>query len=259
MMTNTDSPLFKEERQKRILKILEKEQRVGVVGLSGRLKVSEETIRRDLKELERQGLALKTHGGAIRRVAAPMTYETRLTHASQFKIAIGEAAAELVQEEESILIDSGTTALALANALRVNKLRVVTNSLDVAKVVSERPHYDMILVGGSWDPLHQFVGREAVEQLSHYRVDKVFLGIPALDPRLGLTGPSEEEAAVKRAMLQVSQQIIGLADHTKFGQVMFAHVASASALDILVTDELADLDGFSDISWKVLRVAMHNE
>jgi DeoR/GlpR family transcriptional regulator of sugar metabolism len=251
--------LFKEERQARIVRILEEEQRVGVAVLSDRLLVSEETIRRDLKDLGGRGLIQKTHGGAIRFVSPPMPYESRLQHASQFKVAIGRAAAELVKEEESILIDSGTTALALASALRVTKARVVTNSLEVAKVIAERPEYDLTLVGGRWDPLHQFVGSAAVEQLSRYRVDKAFLGIAGLDRELGLTGPSDEEAVVKRTMLKISQQVIALVDHTKFGRVMFAHVAPATAIDVLVTDELADIAAFDDFAWKVVRVRLRGD
>lgn len=116
------------------MSILEQEHRVGVGVLSERLHVSDETIRRDLRDLESRGLMRKTHGGAIRHVSLPMTFENRLTHASQFKIAIGRAAAELVEERETILIDSGTTALALVGALRVTRVHVVTNSLEVAKV-----------------------------------------------------------------------------------------------------------------------------
>jgi len=111
-------------------------------------------------------------------------------------------------------------------------------------------------VGGKWDPLHQFVGSSAVEQLSRYRVDKVFLGVPGLDPKLGLTGPSEEEAALKRTILQMAQRVVALADHSKIGQVMFAHVAPSCRVDVLVTDGLADLGGFEGLNWKVLRVRL---
>ncbi len=251
--------LFKEERQARILRILDDEQRAGVALLAERLQVSEETIRRDLKDLEGRGLVLKTHGGAMRHVSPPMPYENRLKHASQFKVAIGRAAAELVAEGESILIDSGTTALALAHSLRVTRVRVVTNSLEVAKVIVERPEYDLILAGGRWDTLHQFIGPAAVEQLTRYRVDKLFLGMAGLDSRLGITGPSEDEAAVKRAMIQTAQEVIGLADHTKIGQVAFAHVAPISVLDILVTDELAELNGFEESGCKIVRVQLRGD
>ncbi len=216
--------------------------------------MSEETIRRDLKELQAQGLVRKTHGGALRRTPPPTPYESRVQHATKFKTAIGRAAASLVEDGESILIDSGTTALALAHSLGSARGRVVTNSLEVAKVISQLPQYELILIGGRWDPLHQFVGAAAVEQLSRYRVDKVFLGIAALDAKMGLTAPSDEEAAVKCAMIQAAREVIGLADHTKVGEVAFAHVAPPSVFDVLVTDEVADLTGFRTTDWRVIRV-----
>jgi DeoR family transcriptional regulator of aga operon/DeoR family fructose operon transcriptional repressor len=223
------------------------------------LQVSEETIRRDLKELQAQGLVRKTHGGALRRTPPPTPYESRVQHAPKLKVAIGQAAASLVEDGESILIDSGTTALALARSLAAARGRVVTNSLEVAKVISQLPQYELILIGGRWDPLHQFVGAAAVEQLSRYRVDKLFLGIAGLDAKLGLTAPSDEEAAVKRAMIQAAREVIGLADHTKVGEVAFAHVAAASVLDVLVTDEMADLTGFRSTEWKVMRVRVSED
>jgi DeoR/GlpR family transcriptional regulator of sugar metabolism len=90
-------------------------------------------------------------------------------------------------------------------------------------------------------------------------VDKVFLAMPGLDVKHGITVPSEEEAAVKRAMIQIGQQVIGLADHTKMGVVAFAYVAAASVIDLLVTDELADLGPFGAIGWEVVRVKREAE
>ena len=258
MSTNKVS-LFREERKIQILELLKTDQRVEVGRLARMFDVSEDTIRRDLKDLEGQGLIVKTHGGAMNRVQEPKSYEKRLEHAPGFKSCIGRGAAELVEEGECLLIDSGTTALSLARSLRVNKAKVLTNSLEVAKVVSENPQYELIVLGGRWDPLHQLVGPSTVEQLSHYRVDKVFLGMPGLDVKHGITVPSEEEAAVKRAMIQIGQQVIGLADHTKLGAVAFAYVAPASVIDLLVTDELSDLTPFGSLSWKVVRVKTEGE
>jgi DeoR family fructose operon transcriptional repressor len=246
--------LFREERQIQILELLKTDQRVEVGRLARVFDVSEDTIRRDLKDLQNQGLIVKTHGGALNHVAAPKSFEKRLEHASQSKTSIGEAAAGLVEEGECLLIDSGTTALSVARSLRVKKAKVLTNSLEVANVISQYADIDLIVLGGWWDPLHQLVGPATVEQLSKYRVDKVFLGMPGLDVKYGITVPSEEEAAVKRAMIQIGQQVIGLADHTKLGAVAFSYVAPASVIDILVTDELADLGPFGDLAWKIMRV-----
>jgi len=246
--------LFREERKAQILDLLKTDQRVEVGRLARLFEVSEDTIRRDLKDLQDQGLIVKTHGGAVNRLAAPKPYETRLGHASHFKSSIGKAATTLVEEGDCLLIDSGTTALSLARSLRVARCKVLTNSLEVAKVISENPQYELIVLGGRWDPLHQLVGPATVEQLSRYRVDKVFLGMPGLDVKHGITVPSEEEAAVKRAMIEIGQQVIGLADHTKLGAVAFAYVAPASVIDVLVTDELADVGPFGNLTWKIIRV-----
>jgi DeoR/GlpR family transcriptional regulator of sugar metabolism len=258
MGTNKVS-LFREEREIQILELLKTDQRVEVARLAQLFDVSEDTIRRDLRALENQGLLVKIHGGALNCVAAPKSFENRLEHASQYKSSIGKAAAGLVEEGECFLIDSGTTALSVARSLRVNKAKVLTNSLEVANVISAYSQIDLIVLGGRWDPLHQLVGPVTVEQLSRYRVDKVFLGMPGLDMKQGITVPSEEEAAVKRAMIQIAQQVIGLADHTKLGEVAFSYVAPASSIDILVTDELANLGPFGDLSWKIIRVNTETE
>jgi DeoR/GlpR family transcriptional regulator of sugar metabolism len=126
-------------------------------------------------------------------------------------------------------------------------------------VISEYGKYELIVLGGRWDTLHQLVGPATVEQLSRYRVDKVFLGMPGLDFKHGITVPSEEEASVKRAMIEIGQQVIGLADHTKLGEVAFSYVAPASVIDILVTDDLADLGPFGALSWEVRRIKTEGE
>jgi DeoR family fructose operon transcriptional repressor len=258
-MSTNKVGLFREERKIQILELLKSDQRVEVTRLAQLFEVSEDTVRRDLRDLQNQGLIVKTHGGALNHVAAPKSFEKRLEHASQCKASIGKAAASLVEEGECLLIDSGTTALSVARSLQVNKARVLTNSLEVANAISQYSNIDLIVLGGRWDPLHQLVGPVTVDQLSRYRVDKVFLGMPGLDIKHGITVPSEEEAAVKRAMIQIGQKVIGLADHTKLGEVAFSYVAPVSALDILVTDELADLGPFSHLSWKVMRVKTGGE
>lgn len=251
--------LFREERQLQILELLKTDQRVEVAALARTFDVSEDTIRRDLRGMQSQGLIVKTHGGALNHVAAPRSFEKRLEHASRNKALIGKAAADLIEEGECLLIDSGTTALNVARSMSVSKAKVLTNSLEVAKVISEYGKYELIVLGGRWDPLHQLVGPATVEQLSRYRVDKVFLGMPGLDFKHGITVPSDEEAAVKMAMIEIAQQVIGLADHTKLGEVAFSYVAPASAIDILVTDDLADLGAFSAMSWDVRRIRTEAE
>lgn len=249
--------LFKEERQAQIFRILETEHRVEVSDLSRRFTVSEDTIRRDLRDLENQDLIRKTHGGALRHVASAPPYHTRVGYLSDVKDAIGKEAALLVEEGDSIIIDSGTTTLCLAQSLRTSNLRVLTNNLEIARVITEHPDYDLIVLGGQWDSVHHELGGAAtLEQLSRYRVTKLFLGMTAIDRDNGLTDLSEGDSAIKRGMIQIAQQVIGLADHTKLGKVAFSQVAPASVLDILITDEEADCTAFADLDCKVIKVAV---
>ncbi len=254
-MNKENSNLFKEERMARILEILEKEHRVAVPDLSLRFNVSEDTIRRDLRDLESKRLIKKIHGGALQHITSPAAYETRLQQASEQKAAIGRRAAELVEEGDSLIIDGGTTTLHMARALHLNRVRIITKSLEIATVIGQRPNYELIVLGGKWDPLHhELIGRTTVEQLLNYRVDKAFMGMVALDRKNGITDISEESAAFKRAMTQVAQQVIGLADHTKLGQVSFYCVAPPSVIDILLTDDLGDCSPFDDLGWQVIKV-----
>lgn len=255
MMPKPATNLFKEERQARILQIIESEKRVEVSELSNLFDVSEDTVRRDLRDLDARGLIRKTHGGAVRHLTPPQPYQDRLIEVPDLKAAIGRAAAELVEDGDSLIIDSGTTALNLAQSLKARRLRVLTNSLDVANKLADRGDLELIILGGRWDPLHQLVGSATLEQLSHYRVDKVFLGAIGLDSKHGLTASSEEEAAVKRVMIDISQLAIGLADHSKLGKIGFAWVAPASSLDILVTDEQSDCTVFEALGWRVIKTS----
>jgi DeoR family transcriptional regulator, fructose operon transcriptional repressor len=255
MGTGDAARLFREERHMRILQILEREHRAAVPDLANRLGVSEDTIRRDLRDLQSMNLVRKTHGGVLRHIAPPAAFEKRVGIEPELKTALGARAAELVEEGDAIIIDGATTALSVAHSLRVNKAKVLTNSLEVAQIIVQRPKLELIMLGGKWDAIHrQMVGAATIEQLQRYRVDKLFVGIGALDRRDGLTEPTEEDAAVKRAMMESAQQVIGLADHTKLGRVSFACVLPASAIDVLVTDDMADCSAFEDLNWQVIRV-----
>lgn len=258
-MSDKETRLFREERHTRILELLSAEHRVEVLELSQLFNVSSDTIRRDLRALKKLGLIRKAHGGALGQRALPIPYESRVEQASGFKAAIGREAAKWVEEGDSLIIDSGTTALWLAKSLDVNIATVITNSLEVANVIRERPGLELIVLGGKWDPLHQLVGPTTVECLSRFRVDKLFLGLIGLDFRQGLTAPTLEEAMVKRAMIQVAKKVFALADHTKVGKIGFAWVAAASAVDVLVTDELADCEAFAELRWKIVTAHVDKE
>lgn len=247
---------FVEERRGRILEILEAKNRVEVPDLAVRFHVSEDTIRRDLRYLQSQGFIKKTHGGALhQRLASLPPYDNRFEQAKSIKEAIGKRAAQLIEENDSLIIESSTTTLWFAHALQVRKARIITNDLEIARLAAQK-NYELIVLGGKWDSInHELIGPSVLEQISHYRVDKLILGTSALDAKNGLTGVSEEEAAVKRAMIAVSDRVIALADHSKFGEVGFAWIANAADIDVLVTDDIADCSAFADVEWEIIRVS----
>jgi len=260
MSSDDGARLFREERKMRILQILDQEHRALVPDLAIRLQVSEDTIRRDLRDLQASNLVSKTHGGVLRHIAPLTAFEVRVGVEADLKVAMGQRAAELVEDGDAIIIDGATTALSVARGLRANNVKVLTNSLEVAQILAEQKRYELIVLGGKWDATHhQMVGPSTIEQVQRYRVDKLFVGIGALDRRYGLTEASEEDAAVKRTMIEVAQQVIGLADHTKLGRVSFVRVMPASAIDVLVTDSLADCSSFQDLKWQVIRVNHRGE
>jgi DeoR/GlpR family transcriptional regulator of sugar metabolism len=222
--------------------------------------VSEDTIRRDLRALEERGLARKIHGGALHRMASVVPYEVRRVQDPHVKERIGRRAAEMVNEGDSVIIDHGSTTMCMAKALSVPRLRVVTNSLDIARVISEKPNYELILLGGRWDGTHQeIVGPTAIHQIGQYHVDGVFIGMTALSRREGITDLSEADAELKRAMLETGKKVMGLADSSKVGRVAFCRVAPLDSLDVLITDDHADEAEFEGLKLEVVRVPFEVE
>ncbi len=247
--------LLREERQMHIQRILQRDGRVVVAQLSQELNVSEDTVRRDLRALEEQGLARKIHGGALQGLSHVVPYELRRGRESDVKELIGQRAAEMVKEGDSVIIDHGSTTLCLARALAVTGIRVVTNSLEIARVIVDKPGCELIILGGQWDGTHQeIVGPAAVSQLNQYHVDKVFIGVTALSRREGITDLSEADAVLKRAMLQAGSKVIGLADSSKVGRVAFCRVAALDSLDVLITDDQADPAEFEGLKLEMIRV-----
>lgn len=212
---------MKAERQLSIMTILQRERTVEVARLSEAVRASKVTIRRDLLELERQGLVRTTRGGAILNQGA--TYEpgyiAKVGQEHDEKVRIAHAAAALTAPGDTLLLDAGTTTAALAQALgTLRDLTIISNSLTVANVVTRyRNGTRFIMVGGAFRDVSQaFLGPQAEDTLRQIRVDRVFLATEAMDVDRGLQVPDDRDAAVKRAMLACSREIVVVADHTKF-------------------------------------------
>lgn len=236
--------MFPEERQRRILERMRQGEVVKVAALSAEFGVSEATIRRDLRELEQSGLLERTHGGALPAggtLEEPAFAEKTALHPAE-KQAIARVAAGLVQDGESVILDAGTTTLALARLLRPRRqLTVVTNSMMIAAELSDAPGLHVIVTGGTVrGNTLALVGPTAERTLGEINADRVFLGTNGLDLDRGLTTPTQAEAAVKQRMIAAARQVVVVADHTKIGRVAFATIAPLTSAHLLITDAQAD-------------------
>ena len=220
-------------------------QRVSATGsfevsaLAEELKVSEETIRRDIKEMERKGLVQRRHGGAtLPEPISDTSYQHRLRHNAEGKRAIGRAVAGLIRDGDSLLIETGTTATYVAQALREHRgLTVVTNSVDVARSLAFRVDNEVYMAGGKLTPDDgASLGQTAIEYISRFRVKYAILSAAAIDLEDGLMAHKVAEAEFSRAVLERAQTAILVADQTKFGRRAFVSIAGLSELDLVVTD-----------------------
>ncbi len=239
----TAKDLFLEERRQEILNRIKASGRASVADLSQALGVSEVTIRTDLQALAEQKLVVRTHGGAI--PAGSGRYDLALArrrhHQVQEKRRIGEACAAMVSNGNAIFIDSSSTALAMTPHLLDHRyLTVVTNSLSVAQALREADGVRVVITGGTLrretDSLLGVAGLEVVRQ---FNLQKGFFGAHGLNVPEGLTDVSAEEAEVKRVMVELCRQTIGVLDATKWGQVGLASFARPDDIDIIITDRAA--------------------
>ena len=228
------------ERQAKILELLAEHGKVEVPDLSRRLKTSEVTIRKDLKELGGRGLLRRARGGAVRAevVTADPSLRIKAALQAEEKRRIGEAAAALVADGESIILDSGTTTQQVARHLKKRRgLKVITNALNVATELIGADEVEVILLGGL---LRQnsasLVGQFAEEMLSHFSVDKLFLAVDAVDLEFGLSTPNLDESRVNQTMVSVARVTILVADSSKFGRRSLSRIVPITEVDRIVTD-----------------------
>jgi DeoR/GlpR family transcriptional regulator of sugar metabolism len=227
------------ERQKRIADLL-RGGSVSVQNLSKRLGASEITIRRDLDALRRQGKLVRTYGGALpkERMAYEFSFKEKELRQREAKESIGRAAAGLVEPGSVVFLDTGTTALAAARALRgVKPATIVTVNLCVASEYVGQRDVRVLVPGGEVGALSPDVyGDWTIERLSGTTVDVAFLGCDAVDPADGFYSADTRSAAVCRLMLSRSRRAYLLADHSKFGRRSMCRIAPLRKLKGVVSD-----------------------
>lgn len=250
------------ERRMQIVTLVQERGRASVPDLSERFDVSEMTIRRDLRELDREGLLKRVHGGAISGFGR--SYEPALNLRANAnkatKEAIGRKAAELISDGDSLAFDVGSTTLEIARQLGSRQnLTIITTSLPIANQVAENysltSDVRLILAGGIVRSRElSMIGPFAEHTLNELHVDKAFIGVAGVSLDEGLTEYNLEDATVKKSMIRCAHQVIVVADSSKLGKVTFASVASLEAIDTLVTDNQAEEDFLRELEARGVQI-----
>src|SRR6266705_1730967 len=232
------------ERKRLIAESIRSKGVVSVAQMADALGTTEITLRRDLRSMAREGLLVRTHGGAVLPAALghEPSYTEKAQQAAEEKAAIARLAAEMVRPGDSIVLCPGTTTLALARLLvHFPELMVVTNSLLVAQALMEAPRVEVILTGGALRrPIHALVGPSAEDSVRSLRASQAFISGNGFTAGRGLSTPSPLVAATDRALAGAAQQVVVLADHTKIGHDTMCQTVPAARIHTLITDSRAD-------------------
>lgn len=229
------------QRREMLLAELHKDRFLTVTELVQRLGSSLSTVRRDLADLEREGVIVRTHGGAgLAGSALPedMSGAARAAQHPTEKQLIGRAAAQLIGTMGTVIIDSGTTTLEVARALEPSQpLRVVTDSLEIAWELRDRANVMVIMTGGVVRPgAYNLYGPQAEQAMLGLHTQACVMGATGISPDQGLTKHDIEALPVRRRMVEASRQTIAVADSSKLGAVGLVKICDIEEIDTLVTD-----------------------
>lgn len=228
------------ERRNKILSILQKESRVVVSDLSKAFNVTEETIRRDLEKLEKDGFAKKAYGGAIinESVNADLPFTVRKTANVSGKQKIADIIASMIQDGDNIMLDASSTAVYIAKQLKNKKnLTIITNSIEILLELSDITGWKVLSTGGVMkEGSLSLVGYQAEKMISCFHVDKTIISCKGLDIEKGITDSNEMEAHIKKLMFDSANVKIIAADSSKFDRISFTKICDLSEIDMIVTD-----------------------
>ena len=231
------------ERRKKIVELLQKDQRVYISEISQLFNVTDETLRRDLEKLENNGILTRTYGGAIlnKHTNEEIPFQARTSINQELKQQIALKAAPLINNGNTLMIDASSTCLELIKAI-TNKqnLTIITNSVEIPFEFVNSNH-NIISTGGSLRPRSfALVGPVAQNIIKNYYVDIAVMSCKGLSPDKGIMESNEQDSEFKKGMMQQAEKVILLADHTKFNRPAFTTVFGFEAVDYLVTDSLPD-------------------
>ena len=236
-----DNPVFADERQAKIAELVSVRGRARIGELAAQFGVTEPTIRKDLRVLQSQGLLKRTHGGALAlQPTVEREFSGREGTNADAKEAIAQACVRLMQDGDSVFLDSGTTVSAIAGALARNggmRLSVLTTSLGVANTLADVPAIDCVLVGGQLRPVDgALVGALALENLQRFTFGLAFIGVSGFS-EVGISVGSLAESAVKAEAIERARRVVLALDHTKVGTTDFARISGLDVVDVVVMDK----------------------
>lgn len=232
--------MLKEERQQQTLNILYGAGRVKVDELAEAFHTSRDTIRRDLTELEEQGIVMRVYGGAIPKKRPALAIDARKSLEKDAKYMVARKAVGLVHPDSIIAVDGGTTNTLFASLMPLSiTLRVVTNSFPVAEELRKRPNVDVIFLGGRYNKGSQTtVGETVYQQLKDFHFDQCFLGVYAVDAKNGISVPYpyDDEAAVKKFLIEKSTEVNVMCTSSKLNKVANYIICPVEAVDRIICE-----------------------
>ena len=246
-------------RRVKILEVLNSEGQVTVSELSKKFNVTEVTIRNDLSHLAGKELLIKTRGGGLKtqRVGIDQHLNDKAKINSKEKQSIGKKAAELINENDTIIIDSGTTTIEIAkNLSRIKNLTVITNALNIASQLI-RDEIKVIVLGGILRTASlSLTGPIGENSIKNFYCDKCFLGVDGIDSQSGIYTPNLEEAHLNRMMINASKEVIIVTDSNKFKRKSFAHIAPINKVNMIVTDSKIPEDELKNLQNMGIKVIL---
>ena len=232
--------MYQVERQERIVRILEEKPRVTVEELAQMLQVTAMTIRRDLKYLESVQIVSRTFGGAVlkSKLTLELPNKEKVLQHKEEKEKIAVLAAQMVEDGQTIILDAGTTTMAIAHHLDKNKkITVITNDVLIAAYLVLFSSFDVHCTGGQvQNVIGACMGSRAMQFLKEIYVDIAFIGASSVDVELGLTSPTQEKAELKKEMVLSAEQVVLVADSSKFNRRSINKICSVQELSLIISD-----------------------
>jgi DeoR family transcriptional regulator, L-fucose operon activator len=250
------------KRRQRILDLLRSQGSLRTTEVAESLGVTDETIRKDFELLETQGEVIRIHGGVSRplQVKSDLTFHERQSIQRESKRAIAKLAASRIQARETIFLDASSSALTLTEFLPDLPLTILTNALNVLTALSDRPNLELLSTGGLFDPRSRsFIGLTAEKSLQRYNIHRSFLSGRGLDLDRGASESNSRQAAFKERVIQYTEEVVFLADHSKLGSKASFFFADPSRIHSLVTDSPADPEFLKAIRAQGLEVMVAKE